>query len=230
MSETWWQRFKRSSAHTQANIICTIIIAAATCTYAFISYRQLRAIKGQLYQMSQQLPELRKSAQGAADAALAAQKGLEQNDTHFQLEERPYIAQSINSTTGPKWHSNVSDSGKGQLVWDWHMTNYGKTPAQNITFTQEMKLAGGSWKRSHGEAALNVGPPQLQGQDVVDTVISDEIPRSELDRLMRTTDGISIRIKIYYTGLNGNDFETGLCLSRTNAGSIMYCTSDNYIK
>jgi hypothetical protein len=207
-SMNWWQRFKRSSAHTQANIVCTFIVMVATIVYAIVSASQLHV-------MSDQLSETKLS--------------VAQNDTQFKLDERPYIAQTIKSTSGPSWYQNPHDNTKGQITWDWHMTNYGKTPAQNITFTQEIKLVGRSWQPSHGEVAPNIGPPQVQGQDVFDTVISDEIPRTEYDRLMQITDGVSIRIKIHYTSLDGTAYDTGLCLSRTNAGSIPYCKTDNYI-
>jgi len=204
----WWQRFKRSSAHTQANIVCSFIVMLATIVYVTVSARQLLVMRDQLGQMK---------------------ISVAQNGNQFKLDERPYISQTIRSTSGPSWHQNPFDSAKGQITWDWHMTNYGKTPAQNITFTQEIKLAGQSWKPSYGEVVPSIGPPQVQGQDVFDTVISDEMPRTEFDRLMQITDGVSIRIKINYTSLDGTAYETGLCLSRTNAGSLPYCKTDNYI-
>ena len=204
----WWQRFRRSSAHTQANIVCTFIVMLATIIYVVVSARQLHV-------MSDQLRETKIS--------------IAQNDTQFKLDERPYIAQTVKSTAAPNWHQNPLDSTKGQILWDWHMTNYGKSPAQNITFTQQIKLAGKSWMPSHGEVGPDIGPPQLQGQDVFDTVISDEMLKSEFDRLMQITDGVSIRIKVHYTGPDGTAYETGLCVSRTNAGSIIYCKDDNYI-
>jgi hypothetical protein len=42
---TWLQRFRRSSAHTQANIICTVIITVATCAYAVVAAMQLCEIR-----------------------------------------------------------------------------------------------------------------------------------------------------------------------------------------
>jgi hypothetical protein len=184
----WCQRFRKSSAHTQANIVCTFIVMVATIVYVIVSARQLHVMSGQLGEMK---------------------ISVAQNDTQFKLDERPYIAQTIKSTSPPNWHQYPIDSTKGQILWDWHMTNYGKSPAQNITFTQEIKLAGQSWMPSHGEVAPNIGPPQVQGQDVFATVISDEMLKSELDRLMQITDGVSIRIKIHYTGLDGIPYETG---------------------
>jgi hypothetical protein len=120
----WCQRFRKSSAHTQANIVCTFIVMVATIVYVIVSARQLHVMSGQLGEMK---------------------ISVAQNDTQFKLDERPYIAQTIKSTSPPNWHQYPIDSTKGQILWDWHMTNYGKSPAQNITFTQEIRLAGQSW-------------------------------------------------------------------------------------
>jgi hypothetical protein len=204
----WWQRFKRSSAHTQANIVCTFVVMLATLVYAGVSVKQMFVMRDQLGQMKD---------------------SVAQNETHFKLDERPYIAQTVRSTAGPEWHQNPFTNTRGQVLWAWHVTNYGKTPAENVTFTQEIGIAG-VWQPSHGETAPEVSPPLVQGQDVFDSVISDEMPKAEFDSLMQVTDGVSIRIRIHYTGLDGSPYETGLCLGRTNAGSITYCKTDNYIR
>jgi hypothetical protein len=72
LRQRWWRRFKASDAHTQANIVCTALIMVATIAYAIIAGLQLGAIKGQLSQMSKQLPELQKSASAAMDSAYVA--------------------------------------------------------------------------------------------------------------------------------------------------------------
>ncbi len=41
----WWQRFKRSSAHTQANIVCTFIVMVATIAYVAVATLQWLEIK-----------------------------------------------------------------------------------------------------------------------------------------------------------------------------------------
>jgi hypothetical protein len=48
---SWWERFKRSSAHTQANIVCTILVMVATIAYAITAYLQLRAFNTQVTEM-----------------------------------------------------------------------------------------------------------------------------------------------------------------------------------
>jgi hypothetical protein len=76
----------------------------------------------------------------------------------------------------------------------------------------------------------DVGEPLVQGQEFFDTVISDVIPKSEFDKLMQTNYGISFRIKLSYTGLNGTTYySTGLCMSHTALPSLPYCKTDNYV-
>ncbi len=109
------------------------------------------------------------------------------------------------------------------------MTNYGKTPANNIFFTQEIKLGNEGYVTSYGENGKDIGSPEAPGGDTFDTVVSRPIKKSEFDRLLTMNDGISIRIVIWYSDADGTTYESGICLSRTNAGSITYCKEGNYI-
>jgi hypothetical protein len=148
------------------------------------------------------------------------------NAQQFRLDQRPYIAQTSRSSEPPTFHVNPVD---GQIIWNWHMTNYGKTPANNVKFTQEIKLEGESFVPNYNGVTTDVGPPMAPSGEVFSTVISKPITKAEFDRLMSVTDGITVRIKISYTGVDGTPYETGLCLSRTNFGSLTYCKDDNYI-
>jgi hypothetical protein len=89
----WWQRFKRSSAHTQANIVCTFVVMLATLIYAGVSVKQMFVMRDQLGQMKD---------------------SLAQNETHFKLDERPYIAQTVRSSAGPEWHQNPFTNTRGK--------------------------------------------------------------------------------------------------------------------
>jgi hypothetical protein len=172
-----------------------------------------------------------KSADAAKSAADTAAKTLAQSIIQFAKEQRPYIGETSRSTQSPIWAQNPIDRTKGQILWKWTITNYGKSPDKNATFTQEMKLAGGEWEPSYGESGPVYSAPMPPGQDQFDDVISGLMTRKDYERLLGITDGISIRIKISYFGPDDTQYGTGLCLSRTNAGSIGYCNTDteNYI-
>ena len=148
----------------------------------------------------------------------------------FRRDQRPYLAQTSRSSEPPHFILTPGNPSQGQIIWNWHMSNYGKTPADHVTFTQEISLDGGPFVPSQGEIVPNVGPPMAPTTDVNDSVISKPIQTSEFDRLMKTTDGIIIRIKIGYSDLEGTPYETGLCISHTNYGSLTYCKKDNYVR
>jgi hypothetical protein len=117
----------------------------------------------------------------------------------------------------------------GQIIWDWHMTNYGRTPANNVTFTQEMKLGDGNFVLCYGEHRRDVGSPQAPGGDEFDSVISAPMKSDDVKKLLTMNDGISIRITIWYSDAGGSSYKSGICLTRTNAGAIGYCKEGNYI-
>jgi hypothetical protein len=70
----WWQRFKRSSAHTQANIACTAIIMLATIAYSVIAFFQLRAMRGQIVESNTSLLQTLGKMQAQVEAEQTANK------------------------------------------------------------------------------------------------------------------------------------------------------------
>jgi hypothetical protein len=49
--ENWVLRFRKSPAHTQANIVCAAVIMVATVIYAGVPIFQLLAMRGTLSEM-----------------------------------------------------------------------------------------------------------------------------------------------------------------------------------
>jgi hypothetical protein len=163
-------------------------------------------------------------------AATVAENALELTRDQFARDRRPWIAQSSKSSEPPQFMMNPVDSKKGgQIIWNWYMTNYGKTPAIGVTFTQEISLGGKPFVRSHGDGTPNIGAPMSPSGEVFSTVISEPMQKAEFDKLIRTTDAIAIRVRIDYTDLEGRPYKTGFCIMHTNAGSLPYCKEDNYI-
>jgi len=67
LKRSWWERFKLSSAHTQANIVCTILIMLATIGYAGIAGNQLILINRQIAIMQGALDETRRSGEQSTE-------------------------------------------------------------------------------------------------------------------------------------------------------------------
>lgn len=96
----WWQRFRRSNAHTQANIVCTAIVAAATVGYSFTAYRQLGAMRDTLGAMKQ---------------------SNNASEKFFDIQNRPWIV-----FTPGDIHTDLAS---GQITYEGSLENIGSTPA-----------------------------------------------------------------------------------------------------
>jgi len=95
----------------------------------------------QAYLPRHQLYEMTRAANETAKAANAAVTANNDAPDRFRQDERPYIW--LTNDLGqpsflqrPEWKKEEG----GYIVWDWHFTNYGKSPAYNITFRQGMTI------------------------------------------------------------------------------------------
>jgi hypothetical protein len=148
---TWWERFKRSTAGTQANIICTIIIAAATVTYTVFAKLQWKTMDGQLQQMKgssdqterllclyqQQLAQLTKQAidthtlataagdqaAAASTSAKTAQLLLQANIGNFHREQRAWVV---------PYEDAMRRNKSGEVYFDVIFKNTGRTPGIHV--------------------------------------------------------------------------------------------------
>jgi hypothetical protein len=59
--------------------------------------------------------------------------------------QRPYIWLTNGGLGSPRFVLNQKNIGTGQVAWDWHYTNYGRSPAYNGTYQQYIKLGDQSW-------------------------------------------------------------------------------------
>lgn len=181
------------------------------------------------------------NAESAERATLIAQQNFRESrrnadlqrhitSEQFRKDQRPYVGQTSKSTEGPKWLERPNDPQMGQILWTWHMTNYGKTPANNISYSQEIKIGDKPFVLSFEEKGRDIGAPLPTGQDALATVVSSPMQKAEFEKLLRMEESVSIRILISYGDSEGRQYNSGLCLKRTNAGSISYCKKGNYIE
>jgi hypothetical protein len=173
---------------------------------------------------------------GRMDGQIAEAKNANaQAKEAFIKDQRPYLAQTNKSTESPQQYSNPKTPGVVQIVWSWHMTNYGKTPANDILISQEMSLGNGIYLPSYGGngkkggKAHDLGGSQPPGGESFDTVISAPMKQEDAQKILDSEDGVSFRVKITYRDLSGNSYDSAICMRRTNAGAIAYCKQDNYI-
>jgi hypothetical protein len=187
-------------------------------------------------EMSKTTGEAKRSADEAHNAVAAATTANTQAKEAFIKDQRPYLAQTSKSTEPPQLFPNSKMPGIVQIVWNWHITNYGKTPASDIVMSQEMSLGdkpylpsyGGDGKK--GGKSHDIGAAQPPNGETFDTVISAPMKQEEAQKIFESENGVSFRVKISYRDLAGNSYESAICMRRTNAGSIAYCKHDNYIR
>lgn len=182
-----------------------------------------------------QLYQMRKATQAAVKSAYEAQQANRDARDRFREEERPYVWLTSNGLGAPEFIPAASNpsSPSGQVIWTWHYTNYGKTPAFNIRWHQYMSIDGKPFVQSYGAPPRgDVGSPLPPTQDVFTTVVSRPgYTREQVARALAVGGkGISISVRMDYTDGAGGKYETEICLRRLNTGAISYCTTGNYIR
>lgn len=155
----------------------------------------------------------------------------------FAKDRRPFIWVTSNGLGTPEFLplDNTKLPPTGQVVWDWHYTNYGKTPAFNVNVHHYMSIDGGPFIESYrAPREGSIGPPIPPTQDLFATVVSE--PGLTSDQIAHAKSingkGISIRIEVKYTDADGEKYESGICLLRLNTGATAYCPNqdENFIK
>jgi hypothetical protein len=93
--------------------------------YTRYAGQQSRTMSNTLVEIRQQTEYAKESAHAATDAATAAQKALDMTRDKFRQDQRPYIW--VTSLGEPTFVPQA-----GQIIWTWHMTNYGRSPAYRL--------------------------------------------------------------------------------------------------
>ena len=179
-----------------------------------------------------QLSEMRKASRAAVDAVTQARQANLDARARFQQDERPYVWTTTTGLGAPQFVP-TPDKSTGQVIWTWHFTNYGKTPAYNVRFRQYISIDGGPFVESYGTPNDgDKGGPLPPTQDIFDTVVSKPgITPAEVSHAIGISGkGVTIKIRVTYTDSALEMYETGICLTRLNTGAIAYCREDNYIK
>ncbi len=181
-----------------------------------------------LQQIISQTQSIRTSATAAINASRTAQQALALARDNFRQDQRPYVALTESrDPQAPKAPFTFVDDGRGKRIgWTWFYTNYGRSPAYNLRFSQEMEIEG----KIIGPSTSSVGFAVPTGKLAFSTAVSlPGIEDAEFSRLMKTDGAILIRGRLFYTDAYGGSYETGFCLRYLATGATEYCDG-NYIK
>ena len=126
----------------------------------------------------------------------------------------------------------VLKDGKAHVAWDFHYTNYGRSPAYGIKFGGYMEIGEGATKRRQAFQMAGSGAPIPPGKDDFRSAFSKlPVTREEFDKLMRSDEQIVVHGKFEYTDASGGEYEIGFCFLHLATGATAYCQdSQNYMK
>lgn len=249
MKRSWWQRFKSSSAHTQANIVCTIVMAIATCAYAFIAGRQLILINRQVGIMQGALDETKRSGEQSTQQMWSAvgninwmarsmdwsqkeaQRSIELSEQEnsktlnasveaFHTTQRPYVTIE-NMRFDP---SLAEKQSKSVMQWDFH--NAGKTPALRVAYTHDVFIDG---------VKLGETPPDFPEETIIaaDRSVGGQLtviwaPGIE-DDIIAGTKKLELKATIRYTDIFKQWHTTTFCAAyrATVSPTWVYCPGND---
>jgi hypothetical protein len=170
----------------------------------------------------------KREADAAFDAAKAAQDAVRQSRESFQRDQRPYVW--LTNDLGKPEFVQKAGTHSGQAIWDWHFTNYGKTPALGIRFRQYFKVGNEFHPAPGSNEQTGFGSPLPPTKVNFSTNVSEPISVDDFRRSLDTDQGIGIRIVLEYMDANGGKYESGFCLERLRTSAITYCSTGNYMK
>jgi hypothetical protein len=208
----WWKFWRWSPE---------IILAIATLILAGIAGIQA-------YILATTDTSTRKVADAASKAANVAEIALRTARDNFRTEQRP-IVWLTNNPGSPEFMPNQQKAdGTGRIIWSWHFTNYGKTPALHLSFRHFMTIENSS-EQSYGSVSPFASAPLPTSKDDFATVISRPgFSADQFTKLMETN-GIGISGEITYSDVYGESYVTTFCL-RHLPHAIGYCKEGNDIK
>jgi hypothetical protein len=191
------------------------------------------AIVKQVVEMVKVYEPIKTQGEAMQRSAKAAENSLAQAETNFRDTQRPYVWLSDNGMPSIR---EMPQNGTARILWSWHYTNYGRSPALHLRAKQEIKLGNGPFVPSFDNmgndpiSLLGRGPSLPPNKQDFLTAVSPQIEAGEAVRLQHTEEGITIRMVIVYTDSYGGDYRTDICLYLLATSAISYCQEGNNMK
>jgi hypothetical protein len=133
----------------------------------------------------------------------------------IHADQRPYMG-LLNVQDIPRFNAT-----SGQVTWNWAYTNYGKSAAIDLKFSQFMKVADDEYKATYGNQGPSPGgdfPPTKVNWA---TAFSAPIYRQDdMDRFITVDKAIGILIEMKYTDGYGASYEDRFCMELLKSGAV----------
>lgn len=187
-------------------VAATTMAFAAAAVYAYIASKQLREMH---------------------NTVVEAKRSNDDANNRFREDQRPYIWLKTGYAGNIQFVPNqrAPQKGIGQILWTFHYTNYGRSPALEVRFVDKtMSLNGGEFRQSYGRA-FTVPTPLAPTEENFATVVSRPgVTAKQFARYQATDEAIKVHAIIRYTDrYKDGPYETAICLSLLANGSIAYC-------
>lgn len=172
-------------------------------------------------------------------AVANSEQALTQARAQFRDEQRPYIWLTNNLGQPLFVHPKNLKTGASvqkitQMIWTWHITNYGKSPAYSIRVWQYSRIGGNILPQFIGgkqtATAVDIGAPLPPTGDQFNTVVSPPIASKQMRQLFGIDSGLGIEVRIQYEDSYGTLYESGFCYDRLVSGALNYCKDRNYMR
>jgi hypothetical protein len=242
----WIKKCSRKLKNFFANPKNWLEIAALVVLsfYTYYARQQSKTMSETLVEIKIQTESAKTSAKAATEASKTALDALTVTRDNFIKDQRPYIWFTNTGEGSPDFHRTVNATTRqaltsGQVIWTFHATNYGKTPAYKVRSWRYIKLGTAPFVPSHSSiTAPTIDPPIPPGHEVMDTIVSEAgVEFSDFNSLLAIPigngniyGGISIKGRFEYEDGSGNSYTTDFCLTRLNLGAVAFCRKGNEIK
>jgi hypothetical protein len=210
----WWG--------AKGSFVINGLMAVATMILALLAFYQLKTLNTQTRAIIKQEESARETIQLTKD--------------HFQEDQRPYVWLT-NNLGKPECENINPDASDCQVLWTWHFTNYGKTPARDVHFNAKINIGSNVLDQPREFAAFQIGAPLPPNKDDFSTAVHPtKISKEAFLNLLNMEKSILIFGRINYADAHGHanadggQYETRFCYYRLKTGAITYCRDDNYIK
>jgi hypothetical protein len=219
-SPSWWKFWRGPSETVLAK--ATVLLAIATGLLAGIA-------AGQAWILASTDVSTRKAAEAAVNSATTAEIAVKAARENFRMEQRP-VVWLTNELGTPQFVPNTKKTDNtGQIVWDFHFTNYGKLPALHMSVRHFMKIDN-IIEPSYGGGGQVPEAPLPNNKVDVETTISHIVSLDNFERLIATDEAIGISGDIIYHDSYGEKYETTFCLIHLSMGATVYCNGGNDIR
>jgi hypothetical protein len=214
--------FRRKSLVVQwCLFVATLLAFLAAAYYARIAKQQAEI-------MHETLIEVQRQTVAAEKSLRATQQALNVTRENFRQDQRPYVW--LTNDIGPFQRVSTSIGGAlgGRLAFNFHFTNYGKSPAINCSVESHIGLGRGGgerilWSKLDPKSG-SILPP---GKTDFNTAFSEQAITNETWEKINTIgriEYVTVRGRFQYFALDGTMYSGEFCVERSPSLGPAYCS------